>query len=437
MFSHEQRHPRRAGRVTARVIIHVDMDAFYASVEQRDAPELRGLPVIVGGHPTRGVVLAASYEVRPFGVRSAIPMARAVALAPHAIVVPPRPAAYAAASEQVFSIFHQYTPLVEPLSLDEAFLDVTASLGLFGRPADIAARIRREIREQTELAASAGIADVKLVAKIASDLAKPDGQLEVPPGGAAVFLAPLPIKRLWGVGPRTEERLLALGVRTIGDLARAEPRWLTRKLGSFGAGLRELARGVDPRPVVPDREAKSLGAEDTFAEDVVGDEALRPHVHAQALRVARRMRAAGVRARVVQLKVKHGDHTTVTRRTTLAEPTDDGQELFRVAAAMLTEAHGGRPVRLTGVSAQDLSLGAAQMLLLDDGVERRTRLNAALDRINDRFGSRAVTTADLGGGGDDADDEARRRMGASRNDVPGERGGRRPGRGGDSGRGSS
>lgn len=402
-----------------RAILHVDMDAFYASVEQRDAPALRGRPVIVGGHPTRGVVLAASYEVRPFGVRSAMPMARAVVMAPHAVVVPPRPGAYAAASEQVFAIFHRYTPLVEPLSLDEAFLDVTASVTLFGTPTDIATRIRREIREQTALAASAGIAEVKLVAKIASDLAKPDGQLVVPPGEAAAFLAPLPISRLWGVGPRAEERLLALGLRTIGDLARADPRWLAGRVGKHGAELNALARGIDPRPVVPDREAKSLGAEDTFAEDLRGDEALRPHVHAQALRVARRLRLAGVRARVVQLKVKLADFTTVTRRATLPEATDDGQELFRVAVSMLPEAHGGKSVRLTGVSAQDLCGEPAQLPLLDAGPSRRTRLNAALDQIADRFGSGAVRTADLGGETEHGDDEARRRMGASRNDVEG------------------
>ena len=399
-----------------RAIIHVDMDAFYASVEQRDNPELRGKPVIVGGHATRGVVLAASYEVRPFGVRSAMPMTRAVAAAPHAIVVPPRPSAYAAASDEVFAVFHSYTPLVEPISLDEAFLDVTGSIALYGDPVAIATRIRAEIRQRTELASSAGVAAVKLVAKIASDLAKPNGQLVVPRGEEAAFLDPLPIGRLWGVGPRTEERLVSLGIRTIGDLARADARWLTRRLGSGSAGLRDLARGVDPRPVIPDREAKSLGAEDTFAEDVVGAEALRPHVHAQALRVGRRLRAAGVRARVVQLKVKLGDFTTLTRRVTLRTPTDDGQELFRVAVAMLDEAHGGRPVRLTGVSAQDLSEGGEQLLLLDDGRERRTRLNEALDRIAARFGSAAVTTADLGAA-DVADDEERRRMGASKTDV--------------------
>lgn len=400
-----------------RAIIHVDMDAFYASVEQRDQPELRGKPVIVGGHPTRGVVLAASYEVRPFGVRSAMPMSRAVLAAPHAIVVPPRPAAYAAASDEVFAVFHRYTPLVEPLSLDEAFLDVTGSLALYGEPAAIAARIRAEIRERTALASSAGISTVKLVAKIASDVAKPDGQREVSPGEEAAFLAPLPIGRLWGVGPRTEERLVALGIRTIGDLARRDPKWLARRLGSAAAGLWERARAEDPRPVVPDREAKSLGAEDTFAEDLVGSEALRPHVHAQALRVARRLRAAGVRARVVQLKVKLGDFTTMTRQVTLRAATDDGQELFRAAVALLDEAHGGRPVRLTGVSAHELAEGAEQLSLLDDGRERRTRLNAALDKINARFGSGAVTTADLGGA--DGDDEERRRMGASRNDVEG------------------
>src|SRR4051812_32381670 len=202
---------------TTRAIVHLDMDAFYASVEQRDQPELRGRPVIVGGHPRRGVVLAASYEVRPFGVHSAMPMAEALRRAPHALVVPPRPAAYAAASEQVFAILESVTPLVEPLSLDEAFLDVTASQSLFGTPAALAASLRARIARELELSASAGIAAVKFVAKIASELAKPNGQCEVPAAETRSFLAPLPVGRLWGVGPKTESALFAAGIRTIGE----------------------------------------------------------------------------------------------------------------------------------------------------------------------------------------------------------------------------
>jgi DNA polymerase-4 len=383
------------------------MDAFYASVEQRDDPALRGRPVIVGGHAQRGVVLAASYEVRPSGVRSAMPMARALRLAPDAIVVPPRMRAYADASERVFDILHAVTPLVEALSLDEAFLDVTGSLRLLGTPGEIAALVRRRIADELALPSSAGIADVKFVAKIASDLAKPNGQREVPPGTSAAFLAPLGIGRLWGVGPKTEAHLKLLGFRTIGDLARVEPGYLERKLGAAsGAHLAALSRGIDPRPVVPDREAKSVGAEETFEADLEGAEALRPHLHAQALRVGRRLRRAGLRARGVQLKLKLADFKIVTRQATFDVPTDDGQALYRAAAELLDRNLPGKPVRLTGVSAHGLeATEAVQTSLLAPAPSARDALNRALDAITTRYGSRAVTTADLADGdGDERDD---------------------------------
>jgi DNA polymerase-4 len=381
------------------------MDAFYASVEQRDDPRLRGRPVIVGGHSRRGVVLAASYEVRPFGVRSAMPMARALRLAPDAVVVPPRMRAYSDASERVFDILHTVTPLVEGLSLDEAFLDVTASVRLFGTAAEIATLLRRRIAEELGLPASAGIADVKFVAKIASDLAKPNGQHEVAPGTSADFLAPLGIGRLWGVGPKTEARLKLLGLATIGDLARTEPGTLERKLGAAsGAHLAALSRGIDPRSVVPDREAKSIGAEETFDADLEGAQALRPHLHAQALRVGRRLRRAGVRARGVQLKLKLTDFTLVTRQSTFEVPTDDGQALYRAVCDLLDRNLPAKPVRLTGVSAQGLEpTEDVQTSLLAPTPSPRDSLNRALDAINTRYGTGAVTTADLAA--DDTDDE--------------------------------
>lgn len=387
-----------------RSIIHVDMDAFYASVEQRDAPELKGKPVIVGGHPQRGVVLAASYEVRPFGVKSAMPMARAIKAAPHAIVVPPRFKAYVEASEAVFRIFERYTPLIEPLSLDEAFLDVTGSVGLFGRAWDIASTIRARIRKEVGLPASAGIADVKFVAKIVSDLAKPDGQKEVPPGTSKAFLAPLPVWRLWGVGPKTEEQLTRLGLKTIGDVAAKELSWLAQKLGSSAQHFWDLSHGVDPRSVVPDREAKSVGAQDTFEEDLLGVEALKPHVHSQALRVGRRLRRAGVKARAVQLSVKYEDFTLVTRRHTLEQPTDDGQLLYREALALLPKVDLSRRIRLTGVAGQELVGENEQLGLFEEQTESRSdKLNAALDQIASKFGSKAVVTADLAREEDDED----------------------------------
>jgi DNA polymerase-4 len=396
-----------------RVILHVDMDAFYASVEQRDNPSLRGKPVIVGGHPTRGVVLAASYEVRPFGVRSAMPMSRAVKLAPHAVVVPPHFSAYVEASEEVFGIFEQVTPLVEPLSLDEAFLDVTASTGLFGSPARIAEEIRRRIRTELHLTASAGIAAVKFVSKIASDLAKPDGQKEVPADQTRSFLAVLPVSRLWGVGPKTEEVLKGVGILTIGDIATRDPDDLQQRLGIGGRDLWELAHGRDDRVVVPDREAKSIGSEDTFEEDIDDLERLKPLIHSQALRVARRLRRSGLKGRVVQLKLKYSDFQLATRRTTLDPPTDDGQLIYRCALDLLQRSPLERAVRLTGVASHDFGAPDDQLALFPEQPTRDDRLNAALDRIAAKFGNAAVTTADLAG---EEEDEDRRLVGASQMD---------------------
>ena len=376
-----------------RAIIHVDMDAFYASVEQRDDPALAGKPVIVGGHPTRGVVLAASYEVRPFGVRSAMPMSQAVRRAPGAIVVPPRFSAYVAASEEVFAIFAKFTPEAEPLSLDEAFLDVTASRGLFGDAATIARTIRAEIARETRLPASAGIAAVKFVAKIASDAAKPNGQCEVREEDTKAFLAPLPIGRLWGVGQKTEAALKRHGLNTIGDLAARDPEKLERQF----PGARhwwELSQGIDPRPVIADRAAKSIGAEDTFDEDREPGEVI-PHIHAHATRVGRRLRRAGVKTRVVQLKVKLADFTLITRRATLPEPTDDGQTLYHAARELLARVPATQRIRLTGVSAQDLAPASDQLALFAPPPSRVARLNEALDRIAKRFGGNAVNTADV------------------------------------------
>jgi len=377
------------------------MDAFYASVEQRDNASLRGKPVIVGGHARRGVVLAASYEVRPFGVRSAMPMARALLLAPGAVVVPPRHDVYADVSARVFDILASVTPLVEPLSLDEAFLDVTASRRLFGPAAEVARRLRARIADEVGLPASAGIAGVKLVAKIASDMAKPNGQVEVPFDGEAAFLAPLPVSRLWGVGPKSARTLARMGLETVGDIARRDPDELARRLGPAGHALWEQANAIDPRPVIPDREAKSIGAEDTFDDDLAGVDALSPRIHGQALRVARRLRRAGLRARTVQLKLKRADFTLVTRRATLDEATDDGQVIYRQAAALLSR-EPAHPTRLTGVSAQNLiAVAAPQLGLFAPPPTAAQALNRALDAIADRFGAGTVTTADVAG--DDAD----------------------------------
>jgi DNA polymerase-4 len=398
-----------------KAIIHLDMDAFYASVEQRDNPSLRARPVIVGGHPTRGVVLAASYEARPFGVRSAMPMSRAVRQAPQAIVVPPRFAAYVEASERVFEIFESATPLVEAISLDEAFLDVTASVQLFGPPAQIARNLRERIAREVRLPSSAGIACTKFVAKIASDLAKPDGQKEIAESETVAFLTPLPVSRLWGVGPKLEAVLGSLGLKTLGDVAARSPSWLEGRLGTVGPHLWNLSQGIDDRPVVPDREAKSIGAEDTF-EDDLDKAALPSHLHSQALRVGRRLRKAGCRGRVVQLKLKLSDFTVLTRQTTLPEPTDDGQEIYRTAASLLEKVSLTLKARLTGVSVHAMDPGGGQLKLFADGPQRSEKLNAVLDRIAEKFGNSAVLPADLISERGQQD-ELRRETGASRLDA--------------------
>jgi len=376
-----------------RAILHVDMDAFYASVEQRDDPRLRGKPVAVGGASRRGVVCAASYEARPFGVRSAMPMARALRLCPQLIVVPPDFSKYSAVSDQVFGVFHSFTPEVEGLSLDEAFLDVTRSCTLLGPPRQQATSIKAKIRDLTKLTASVGIAEVKFAAKIASELCKPDGLLEVPRGQVREFLAPLPAARLWGVGPRTDEQLQRLGLRRIGDVARADRSWLDAQLGSTGSWLHDLANGIDPREVEPDLEAKSIGAEETFDDDLEGEQLL-PFIHEQALRVGARLRRASLKARSVHLKIKYADFRVVTRQETLDAPTDDSSEIFRVAARLLgkVEAH---PIRLTGVHAADLRTPATQMGLFDRERKKREALNRSLDAIAEKFGSDAVLPGDL------------------------------------------
>jgi DNA polymerase IV len=397
-----------------RTILHLDLDAFYASVEQLDDPALRGRPVIVGGPSRRGVVCAASYEARRFGVRSAMPTARARRLCPDGVFLPPRFDRYGALSERVFAIYRRYTPLVEPLSLDEAFLDVTASRALHGEGPAIAAAVKRAVRDECGLTVSAGVADVKLAAKIASDLGKPNGLVVVPPGGVAAFLAPLPVARLWGVGPVTEAALRKLGVATIGDLLRTPESALGSVLGgSHARDLQALARGDDPREVVPDEAARSIGAEETFGEDLRGREALARALLDQAGRVGRRLRAAGLAGHTVTVKVKYADFTVVTRRTTLARATDDDRAIYDAARAQLERVDADRPVRLTGIAVSGFAgEGERGQLDLFGGdapppspeESKRRALNAAVDRIAQRYGDRAVKPADLVRGDDDGEE---------------------------------
>ena len=336
------------------VILHADMDAFYASVEQRDRPELRGRPVIVGGSSGRGVVAAASYEARRFGVRSAMPTVRARALCPDAVIVPGDMAKYRRVSAQIRAVFDSVSPLVEPLSLDEAFIDVTASVRLLGTPLAIGRLVKDRVRAATDLAVSVGIGPGKMVAKIASDLSKPDGLLEVPAGDVQAFLHPLPVGRLWGVGPVTEAALRSAGIATVGDLAAADSDLLARRVGNAASLLGRLARGEDVRDVEADRDAKSYGEESTFAGDVRDDRIARDAIIAHGEAVARRLRRDGVRARTVVLKIKlaerlgPGEYRVLTRQAPLPEPSDDGA-VITAAALELWERHrpgeGGAPPR--------------------------------------------------------------------------------------------
>jgi len=391
----------------ARVILHADMDAFYASVEQRDRPELRGLPVVVGGRPPRGVVATASYEARRFGVHSAMPSTQALELCPSAIFLPGDMKKYAAESRRIARIFESFSPDVEPLSLDEAFIDVTTTLrALGGTPLDVGRRLRERVRAETSLTVSVGIAPVKMVAKIASDLAKPDGLLEVRPTDVRGFLAPLPISRLWGVGPVTEEALARLGFRRIGDLAELLPGEIARRLGrrasaALGAQvdrLAALARGEDDRPVDPDRDARSYGEESTFAEDVREPDVLVNAIVQHADAVARRLRHDGVAGDTIRLKLKSterlarpGKYRLYSRQVKLPAPTDDGALIARVAGALLRRGDLPLPARLLGVAVAGIQKGegAREQLALFEHPGRR-ELNRALDRITDRYGAGAV-----------------------------------------------
>ena len=352
------------------------MDAFFASVEQRDNPELRGKPMVVGGAARRGVVAAASYEARKYGIRSAMPMAEALRRYPKLIVVPPRGDRYGKVSDQVFDVFHRYTPLVEGLSIDEAFLDVTASQSLFGDGAEIARRIRADVRADTGLTCSAGVAASKFVAKIASDQNKPDGLTVVPTGLAELraFLAPLPIERMWGVGPKTAPTMRGLGFKTLGDLANADVALLERTVGSWGPEMRELARGNDPREVVADRAAKSIGAECTYENDLTSKPEIARTLLAHASRCAERLTEGGIGARAVVVKLKLHDFTLLTRRKTLDAPASDAQTIYQACLELLDRFPLERArVRLTGVQVQDLVAGEPVQATLFRDVRREKR----------------------------------------------------------------
>ena len=382
--------------MTPRAILHVDMDAFYASVEQRDDPRLAGQPLIVGGTSGRGVVAAASYEVRRYGVRSAMPMRRALELCPHAICVKPRMARYKEVSRQVFAVFHEFTPIVQGLSLDEAFLDVTASLRLKGEPVAIAREIKQLIRERTGCTASVGVAPNKLVAKIASDLDKPDGLTVVTPGTLHAVLDPLPVKRLPGLGRKKGDQVVAAGIVTLGELRRAPDATLWPLFGRDSARMRERAAGVDERPVEADWEEKSISAEETFHDDIADPQRLQAELARLADKASGRLRAKQLVATCVTIKIRRHNFETFTRQRRMTPASHDSRIVARLAQELLATwlaEHPGAKLRLLGVGVSELA--PAEQLDLFDAAQpaEATRLDAALDAIRGRFGGLALQRA--------------------------------------------
>ncbi len=380
-----------------RAILHIDMDAFYASVEEHDRPELRGRPLIVGGTGGRGVVAAASYAVRRFGVRSAMPMSEALRRCPGAVCVQPRMARYKEVSERVFAIFHEFTPLVEGLSLDEAFLDVTGSLKLLGGAESIGADIRRRILTDTGLTASVGIAPNKLLAKIASDLNKPDGMCRIASDNVRHILDGLPVEKLYGVGPRTLPAVHAAGIRSFGDLRSAGDEVLWRLFGKHGKTMRDRASGLDDRPVEPDREGKSISAEETYSTDIRGVARLRVELQRLADRAASRLRKQDLAAARVSVKIRRGDFTTFTRQRALGGPTQDTAMLSAAARDLLEDwyaANPNCPVRLLGVALSNLRT-LQQPDLFANVPAAGSRLDAVVDGIRNRFGTDLLTRASL------------------------------------------
>ena len=380
----------------AGTILHVDLDAFFAAVEQRDRPELRGRPVIVGagGPHDRGVVSTCSYEARPFGVRSAMPLRTAAALCPNAVFLPVDGRKYAAASRDVMAILRRYTPRVEQVSIDEAFLDLAGTEALFGPGERVARQIKDAVHEEVGLTASVGVGSSRLVAKIASDLEKPDGLVVVPAGEEAAFLAPLDIGRLWGVGARTRQALNDYGVRTIGDLAVLPEPLLRRRFGTHGADLAARARGIDSTPVESDSAAKSISQEHTFDVDTADWDTLDRTLLGLAEGVGGRLRSGGLHCATVAVKIRDSSFVTITRQRTLASPTDETDAIWKAAVELTRREVRGMHVRLLGVAATGLT-DRHQLPLFQPVEDRHRRAMVAADAIRGRFGQRAIRRARL------------------------------------------
>ena len=387
-------------QIQSKHIIHFDMDAFYPSVEILDNPALKGKPVIVGGGKERGVVSSASYEARRFGVHSAQPVAKAKRLCPDGIFLPVRMSRYQEISKQVFKICYRFTPLVEPLSIDEAFLDVTGSIRLFGQPEDIAKQIKQIVLTETGLTVSAGVAPSKFVAKIASDIDKPDGLTVVHPDGVRDFLDPLPVKKMWGVGKVTQLILSQLNIHTFRELRQTPVEVLEKKIGKHGVKIHLLAIGIDERDVIPDHDVKSIGHEQTFSQDIISLNVTQKELLALTNKVARRMRHKGLKGKTITLKVKYFDFVQITRSATLPKYIDDGFEIYSVACRLLKKTEvTKKPIRLLGISLSQLSFSGigAQLSLFDQdpSSQKRQRLNIALDSLYEKFGDKSVVPGTL------------------------------------------
>ncbi len=385
----------------SRVILHIDMDAFYASVEQRDKPALLGVPVIVGGVGRRGVVSSPSYEARKYGVRSAMPMYVALRLCPQAVTIAPRMSRYVDVSRRLMALFGRFTPLVEPLSLDEAFLDISGTQQLFGPPVDVAWKIQRAIRDELGLSASVGVSATKYVAKVASELKKPGGMVVVTPGEERAFLEPLALQRLWGVGARTAERLHALGLATIGDVFRFGAPSLAAQLGTLGEHLHALSSGADARAVELERSHKSVGAEHTLQHDIVGRARIRQELLPLVDEVAHTLRVQNTRASGVRLKLKYADFRRTSRELHFAEAAQDAASMMVALDALLDRVDVQRPIRLVGLAAIGLvdATAARQTSLFaaaPEGQLRHEQLGRALDAIKGKYGAAAVVRGDLG-----------------------------------------
>ena len=386
----------RSDRTWDRIVAHADMDAFYAAIEQLDDPALQGRPVLVGPRSDRGVVLTASYEARPYGVGSAMPMAKARRMCPSAIIIPPRFDRYQEVSETIMRVFSNFSPDVEALSLDEAFLDMTGSEQLFGAPERIGHRLKAAIREATGgLTASVGLSATKYVAKVASACQKPDGLTVVPPDDAKAWLAPFPVSRLWGAGPKTQARLQQLGLHTIGKVAEADPLFLSAKLGTAGVHFHALAHAEDPRSVIGRRASKSIGSEHTLDQDVRGKAEIKYHLRRSADTIGRRLRKKGCVAFGVGVKLKTADFQILTREHRLREPTDVAESLYSVGVDLLNHVNHRGPFRLVGMVAYDL-IGIEDVVQLDlfSSLARRRHLEVAIDELVARFGTDVVQRGD-------------------------------------------